>query len=101
MGSPEWTFCWIDSCGSQFYKKLFPCQKINHIPGIEQLTRKKNLARNMMVPSDERVTNVGFSCLLSVRMHAHNAFRVHVLALCALFVVVRVRLISPSGARAR
>eukprot|EP01083_Nonionella_stella_P229542 812358_1 len=49
MVEPEdrWYLGWVDFCDSAFFSSLSWYQRINHFPSIEQITRKKNLARHL------------------------------------------------------
>lgn len=44
----DWNLFWYDwSVSNEVVVKMQPYQKINHFPGMEQITRKDTLARNM------------------------------------------------------
>lgn len=47
LASSEWTIAWVDLCEPKVWAGLKPHQKINQFPGIEQLSRKKNLGANL------------------------------------------------------
>ncbi|CAL6041209.1 Tubulin_tyrosine ligase [Hexamita inflata] len=44
----DWNLFWYDwNVAQETYNKMLAYQKINHFPGMEQITRKDTLARNM------------------------------------------------------
>lgn len=43
----NWSIAWIDVAHTPFYKSMKYYQKVNHFPGVEQITRKRNLGRNL------------------------------------------------------
>ena len=43
----KWSLGWVDIMNVEHYKLMKSYQKVNHIPGIEQLSRKKFLAKNL------------------------------------------------------
>lgn len=40
----SWNIGWIDKCSKAFFQSLKSYQKVNHMPGVEQLSRKKFLS---------------------------------------------------------
>jgi hypothetical protein len=42
-----WSVGWVDNCDRATYNKMKPHQKVNHMPGVEQITRKKALGRSV------------------------------------------------------
>jgi tubulin polyglutamylase TTLL6/13 len=41
----EWNIGWVDKCSPTYFRGLRKTQRVNHVPGIEQVSRKRNLAR--------------------------------------------------------
>jgi len=45
----DWDLCWQDGGVSpEFLNKMKPYQKVNHFPGMESISRKNNLGKNLM-----------------------------------------------------
>ena len=42
-----WRVAWIDSADATFYRQMRSPQRVNQLPGMEALSRKKNLARHL------------------------------------------------------
>lgn len=56
----RWNIGWVDKASMVFYKSLSRYQKVNHLLGVEQLCRKRNLARvarHIHAITDERGSN--------------------------------------------
>lgn len=56
----RWNIGWVDKASMIFYRSLSRYQKVNHLLGVEQLCRKRNLARvakHIHQLTDEKGTN--------------------------------------------
>ncbi|XXQ37707.1 Tubulin--tyrosine ligase-like protein 9 [Plasmodiophora brassicae] len=45
--SRSWSLAWVDTADSAFYRAMRAGQRVSQMPGMEQLSRKKNLGRNL------------------------------------------------------
>lgn len=43
MNRYDWQIGWVDRCTVDFFRRLAPFQKVNHVPGIELLSKKRNI----------------------------------------------------------
>jgi len=44
---PKWLIGWAANCDYNTFKNAQPYQVLNHVPGVEQLSNKKDLAINL------------------------------------------------------
>ena len=49
LASPAWTIAWLDLADARIWGGMRAHQRINQFPGMEQLSRKKNLGDNLML----------------------------------------------------